>query len=898
MLREEGERWLDRLDVVQPALFAVMVSLARLWRECGVEPAVVVGHSQGEIAAAHVAGGLSLDDAALIVALRAKAMAKIAGKGGMLSVSLAPEQLRARIEPYGQRLSLAAINGPASLVVSGEPEALTELLTACEKDGVRAQRIAVDYAAHSAQIEALREELLEAFAPISPRSGEIPMHSTVTGEPIDTAELGPEYWYRNLRETVRLEPVLRSQLGQGRRAFVEIGPHPVLSFAVGETIEEALPDPEQAKVLTTLRREEGGPDRFALSLAEAHAAGAEVQWEAFFAGSGAKRVPLPTYPFQRERYWLSSTATAGDVGAAGLSDAEHPLLGAAVELAVDEGEGLLLTGRISLQTHPWLADHAVAGAVLLPGTAFLELALKAAELSGAKQVEELTLQAPLILPESGAVQIQVSLGGPDEQGRREISIHSRPEAEGEEWACHASGTLSSAAPESPEPFTAWPPEGAEPLEVEDLYDGLAGLGFEYGPAFQGLSAAWKRGEEVFAEVSLAPEQAQEAGRFGLHPALLDSALHGIGLLGEGSSEIELPFSWRGVCLHGVGATALRVRIAPSDGDGISLGVADSAGTSVASIRGLDTRPLDASLLQGAGQSRDGLLGLQWQEVSPAQSTGNAADSDIATWRWQPDPEIADLAASGRGRRPASAGSRPAAPRRRAAARLAPCVRHRRRPRRRRRRVPRPRRGAALGPGALRHLRAPRPLRPDRHRRHGGLRGGAADGACGRRRGVPAGPARGEGPGAAGGPRPRRRRLARSTARALATRRRPARHPGEPRAGPERRRVRAARSQRGADRDPCCGTQLPRRADRLGSLPRRGGDRQRGRGVVVEVGSEVSDLAPGDRVMGLIPEAFALACGQRAQRARPGPRELVVRAGGCGADRPLDRATTAWSTSPA
>ena len=368
VLADPEGKWMQRLDIVQPALFAVMVSLAELWRACGVEPALVVGHSQGEIAAAHIAGALSLDDAARVIALRAKAMTKIAGEGAMASVSLpASGALRAPGGPR-RRAPLAAINGPAQTVVAGQPEALEDFLSACEADGVRAQRIAVDYAAHSAQIDSLERELLEAFAPISPQSSRIPFHSTVSGEQIDTAQLGAEYWYRNLRETVRFEPVLRALLEAGRRAFIEIGPHPVLAFGAQESID-AAPGHESAAILGTLRREEGGPGRFALSLAEAHAAGAQLDWEALFAGSGAKRVPLPTYPFQRRRFWIEGGMQAADASAIGLADPEHPLLGAALE--GPEGESLTLTGRLSLKSHPWLADHAVAGNVLLPGTAFL-----------------------------------------------------------------------------------------------------------------------------------------------------------------------------------------------------------------------------------------------------------------------------------------------------------------------------------------------------------------------------------------------------------------------------------------------------------------------------------------------------------------------------------------------
>ncbi len=302
-LRDEDGSHLDRLDVLQPSLLAVTISLGKLWRELGPEPSVVVGHSQGEIAAAHIAGGLSLDDAARVGALHSKLSLPLVGRGGMLSVSLSPEELSPRLGVLGERVSLAAINGPASVVVSGEPEALDELQGACEGDGVRAQRIAVDYAAHSVHLEELREDLLEAFSPISPRSGEIPFHSTVTGDLLDMSELGPEYWYRNLRHTVRFEPAIRALLEEGWRTFLELGPHPVLGFGVQETIAARRED-GNATVICALRREEGGPERFTRSLAEAHAVGGSVDWKAFFAGTGVKRVSLPTYPFQRERYWL------------------------------------------------------------------------------------------------------------------------------------------------------------------------------------------------------------------------------------------------------------------------------------------------------------------------------------------------------------------------------------------------------------------------------------------------------------------------------------------------------------------------------------------------------------------------------------------------------------------
>ena len=509
ILREEDAEWLERLDIVQPALFAVMVSLAKLWRECGVEPAAVVGHSQGEIAAAHIAGGLSLDDAALVVSERGKAMARIAGKGGMLSVSLTPDQLTPYTEPLGERVGLAAINGPTSLVLSGDPEALTEIKGACERDGVRAKSIAVDYAAHSPQIDAFRGELLEAFAPISPRSGEIPLHSTVTGEPIDTAQMGPEYWYRNLRQAVLRSRFCAHSSRWGGGPSSRSAPTQCWASAPRRRSRTRCPIPRRwpcsRPCAAGRTRPSASPSPSPRLTPGAYGCGGRPP----FRGTGARHVPLPTYPFQRERYWLSAGGVAGDASSVGLSDPDHPLLAAAIE--DPEGKRLTLTGRLSLATHPWLADHKVGDTVVLSGAAFLELALHATELVGAEGVEELTLEAPLTLPENGSISMQVCVSGPDESGSREMAIHSRPATEDAEWIQNVTGILSSQPPISPEPLGSWPPEGAEPLEVDHAYDLLAERGLEYGPTFKGLSAAWRDGERIYAEVSL-PEESRPKRR--------------------------------------------------------------------------------------------------------------------------------------------------------------------------------------------------------------------------------------------------------------------------------------------------------------------------------------------------------------------------------------------------
>jgi polyene macrolide polyketide synthase len=641
----DGAPPLERVDVVQPVLFAVAVALAQLWRACGVRPDAVVGHSQGEIAAACVAGGLSLQDAAQVVARRSRALRALAGRGGMASIAAGAQAVRARIERFEGRVSLAAVNGPGAVVVSGEVEALQELIAECEGEGTRARLIPVDYAAHSEQVGAIREELLEGCSGIAPRVSETPFYSAATGGQLGTAGLDGAYWYRNLRDAVQFEQATRALVAEGYRTFIELSPHPVLTVGLQETLDEALAgegESDEAGVLGSLRRGEGGPRRFLHSLGEAWVCGVHVDWDAVFDGAGARPVRLPTYAFQRRRYWLQAAERGvGDLAAAGQTPAEHPLLGAAVALA--ESGGRLYTGRLSLRTHPWLADHAVGGTVLLPGTAFLDLVLHAGGELGCELVEDLALQAPLVLDEGEEVQIQVLVSEPDQAGARAVSVHSRPaqggdgaqgaDQAGEAWTCHAGGTLTprERSPErdrldeqlavlgSPQ----WPPPGAVRLDVEHLYERSAEVGFEYGPAFQGLLGVWRRGEEVFAEAALADEQRPSATRFAVHPALLDSALHGIGVValeGDGAGglgAVGLPFSWSGVRLYDTGAHSLRVCLSPAGEGAVAVAVADAvSGAPVAAARSLVIRPLSPEQLSGARRRQGAsLLALDWAPVA-------------------------------------------------------------------------------------------------------------------------------------------------------------------------------------------------------------------------------------------------------------------------------------------
>ncbi|MGW2997868.1 polyketide synthase dehydratase domain-containing protein, partial [Streptomyces sp. NPDC001193] len=357
-----------------------------------------------------------------------------------------------------------------------------------------------------------------------------------------------------------------------------------------------------------------------------HAHGATVDWTALFAGVPVRRIELPTYAFQHERYWMDAlSSSVGDVSAAGLGDAEHPLLSAVVVLPDDNGA--VLTGRLSVSSLPWLADHIVGETVLFPGTGFVELALRAGDEVGCEVLDELTLQAPLVLPQHGAVHVQVVVGAPDETGARTVTVHSRPEGDSElPWTPHAEGRVAPGDNAPGFDLSVWPPEDTTPLGVDDAYEVLRGYGYGYGPVFQGLRAAWQSGDALFAEVSL-PEQAHaEAVRFGLHPALLDACLHAAIVAGDSASEDEtvLPFSWAGVRLHATGATTVRVKVTPTAENSIALVLADGTGAPVASVEALTSRPVSAEQLS-AGQTavHPSLYKVDWTKVAAAEAAAAA-----------------------------------------------------------------------------------------------------------------------------------------------------------------------------------------------------------------------------------------------------------------------------------
>ncbi|MGW2279754.1 SDR family NAD(P)-dependent oxidoreductase [Streptomyces sp. NPDC001770] len=603
---------LTRTDYAQIAIFATEVAVYRLLESWGAVPDFLAGHSVGELAAAHVAGVLSLPDAVSLVLARGGLMAALPAGGAMAALRTTEEE----VVPYlDERVGLAAVNGPRSVVVSGTEEAVDAL--AARFGG--GKRLKVSHAFHSPLMDPMLEAFAEAASRCAYQEPRIPVVSALTGALAAPGELTtPGHWVDHVRRPVRFAPALAALHELGVRTFLEVGPDAALTALATECL------PPDSACLPVMRRDGDAPHDVVTAVARLHAAGGTVDWEAFHAPHHARRTDLPTYAFRRTRLWLEAApGGTGDADGLGQQTTGHPLLPAATELP--DTQGVVLTGRLSLSSHPWLGDHTVHGTVLLPGTAFVEMALRAAAQTGCGTVGELTLHAPLALPEEGSVAVQVAVDA-ERDGRRELSVWSRRTGTpGTPWTRNADGVLTTAPSDAEPPAgpAVWPPAGAEPVDLEGLYDRLARTGYGYGEVFQGLHALWRRGEELYAEAALPGGARTTAGAFGLHPALLDAALHA-NLLDLPGGQAVLPFAWSGVTLHRAGPDRVRLRLSPEGNDAVRLDLADGDGVPVATVRGLVARPVSAEQL-----SADTDDFLYQADLVLAAGTALPAPSDLA-----------------------------------------------------------------------------------------------------------------------------------------------------------------------------------------------------------------------------------------------------------------------------
>ncbi|MFD4673750.1 SDR family NAD(P)-dependent oxidoreductase [Lentzea sp. NPDC058450] len=585
---------LNETGTAQPALFAIEVALYRLFEHWGVKPDFLAGHSIGEIAAAHVAGVLSLADAGTLVSARGQLMQALPTGGAMVALQATEDEVAGHLT---DAVSVAAVNGPSAIVLAGAEDAVQQVVE--QFPDRKSKRLTVSHAFHSPLMDPMLDDFRSVVSELTFNEPKIAVLGDVTD---------PEYWVRHVRDTVRFADAVTTLEAKGVRTFVELGPDAVLTAMGAESAEDAVFAP-------SLRKGRGEVQTVFHALGTAYVRGAKVDWKTFFAGTDARRVDLPTYAFDDERYWLNDGSPATGQG---LAATGHPLLGAGIGLP--DSDGYLFTGGIGRGSLPWLGDHAVSGTVLLPGTAFVEMALRAGEEAGCGVLEELTLAAPLVLPEHGTVQVQVLVGGPDHEDRRTVTVHSR--LDDEPWTRHATGVLAAAGDQPAGGLDVWPPLDAMQVDVSGLYDGFEAIGLEYGPAFQGVKAAWRRDDEVFAEIVI---DAEDTDDYGLHPALLDASLHAVGLgeFFENTGQARLPFAWSGVQVHAVGASALRIRMAKSGADSVTLEIADPTGAPVASVESLVLRPLATDQLGGGGFTRS-LYRVDWTPTtSPA--------ANAATW---------------------------------------------------------------------------------------------------------------------------------------------------------------------------------------------------------------------------------------------------------------------------
>jgi mycoketide-CoA synthase len=597
---------LDGTRYTQAALFAVEVALFRLLESWGCRPDFVLGHSIGELAAAHVAGVLNLPDACVLVAARGRLMAEAPAGGAMWSIEATEDEL----DLAGTPVVVAAVNGPRAVVISGDADEAERVAARWAADGRRVRRLRVSHAFHSPHMDAVLAEFRAVARTLTYHAPTLPVVTTLTGT-ADGRLTDPEHWVRHVRDAVRFADGVRWLAGQGVGRWVELGPDPVLLGMVPSCLGDGTKDAVDAVFVPALRR--GRPER--LTVATALACAPDADWAGYH--PDGRLTELPTYPFDRQRHWLDLPATPASPAGLGLADGAHPLVGGLVDLA--EEDRLVLTGAVSARVPGWAADHVVAGRTLLPGTAFVDLGLHAARVAGLAELAGLTLETPLELTGEPA-RLQVSVGPEDADGTRALAVRSRT-SDGD-WVRHATGTLSGATPD-PERLDVWPPH-AEPVPVAELRARLAAIGYDYGPAFQGLDAAWRGDDGWYGEITLPVSDASHV----VHPALLDAALHLL-VLGAGRDDTpKLPFAWSGVTAHRPVPARVRVRLRRTGPDTVSVLLADESGQPVLTV--------DSAVLRQARRA-GGLYELAWRPVPLAEP---ADDSwDVATVVSEPGRDV-------------------------------------------------------------------------------------------------------------------------------------------------------------------------------------------------------------------------------------------------------------------
>ncbi|WEQ54930.1 SDR family NAD(P)-dependent oxidoreductase [Komagataeibacter nataicola] len=610
MWAEPSEAWrLDETEWTQPALFALEVALAALWQSWGVEPDVVAGHSVGELSAAYVAGVFSLADAARLVVARGRLMQALPQGGAMASIAAPEAEVVAAAATQGEQVSIAAVNGPSSIVISGPEKDVLAIVEFFAAQGTQTHRLTVSHAFHSALMEPMLEEFRQVAASVEYRPARIAMASNVSGKMEDELS-SADYWVRHVREGVRFADGIAALHAAGVTEYLEIGPRPTLLGLV----PACLPETAEPVLAASLRPDRSEPAGVLAALGARYARGGRVEWRELFP-QGRRPVALPTYPWQRQRYWVA--AAQQQVG----QTTGHPLLGMRMPVA---GVGLgIYEAVLSAAEQPWLYDHRVGVSALMPGAGIAELVRAAGEDwfdDPAVEISSLVLRSPLVLAEQDGQRIQVVVR--EEDGLTEALVYSRRASASAdaEWILHASGELRISGVSEPGRID---PEAlrarcGERIDVTQVYENYTSIDLNYGPAFQGLQSFWRGSGEVFAEVAL-PDEVDGAERYGVHPALLDAAFQSLCGIAE-SQELSLPFAMERLIVHAAGASAALVHVRRREGTGEGLAVdvtlADARGEVLAEVIGLSVRPVVADAVPRGPAIANALYQLDWSACPP------------------------------------------------------------------------------------------------------------------------------------------------------------------------------------------------------------------------------------------------------------------------------------------
>ncbi len=612
---------LDDVEIIQPAIFAVQVGLAALWKSWGVKADVVAGHSMGEVAGAYVAGVLTLEDAIQVICIRSQQLQSLKGKGAMLATELTKEQALETLQGHEEEISIAAINGPTSTVLSGDPARLEKVMKKLEAENLFCRWVKVDVASHSPQINGITPEVLASLKNLSPQPAAIPFFSTVSASINMGLDMEADYWVQNLRKPVLLSDTVTQLLKEGYNNFIELGPHPILLSSIQQSIQAN----DNITMLPSMQRDTAGREVLLTSLARLYTRGIPVQWDQLFPGPHSY-VSLPPRPWQRDRYWMDAPQSDNGIAWHQAQSSEskiHPLPGAKIDLA-HAPTNHVWHSDLSLDRLGYLQDHQVEGLIVFPATGYLEIAFQVVTdvgLGKTHTISDFSFQQIMTLTQGKSKSLQTFLA-PDHSGTYELSIYSRESAQ-DRWTKHASARLIKTS--ISEPCSAKLPEGsADTINPDILYQAFESRGIQYGAGFRGIESLIREEDHAWGRISLPETLTYQASSYQWHPALLDACLQVLGVTIEdrGVEGLYVPSGCESIIVHADAADQVWSRVSLRDTTG------NSEGSLIADIHVFDS----------AGQLLIELTGFQLKSLQAAKP-GNQQRKD--TWLYQPKWRVMD-----------------------------------------------------------------------------------------------------------------------------------------------------------------------------------------------------------------------------------------------------------------